>query len=388
MKGIRQAVCDHADALRKYIRILVSVDPGIYTGNQMDTIFSQPDKFIRIETEWISSLHEILQLLQEYLGLVDGWVNHIRGLCQNLHIADVEISQLEQWEKNARGILGHKKFDKDYLEWVIADASQEVDRLGAASQALMDKGPRLIELANKFGGPFFLQVKQITQKWTTSDLRGFHKLLIGILQRIYDVKSQQEQLNLFFNYLQTIGQIISSTPMFAAESTATCFTPKNLESSHQLILQLVEGKKHLDDFVMLRTAAYLLLLRHLEAIILAILPSTIEVHEWIANHNMNPSKTADELLPDTIHFDTLPLALQQARDAIDELDATIAKAEPTLEKAFNFNKLLQSPAMEKFLNADRQRLSIFLEWRPRFEKTFSAIIKATKNNPSNCIEKS
>ncbi|MFX1564043.1 MAG: hypothetical protein ACFFDP_12130, partial [Promethearchaeota archaeon] len=183
MKGIRQAVCAHADALRNYVHILVSVDPGIYSGNQMDTIFSQPDKFVRIETEWIRSLHEVLNLIQEYLSLIESWVNHVRGLARNLHISDVEFSEVEQWEKKTRDILKNKEFDKEYLEWVATDASQEVDRICAASQALIDKEPRLIELTSKFGGPFLSRVQQITEIWTESSIQDFQRLLIGILQK-------------------------------------------------------------------------------------------------------------------------------------------------------------------------------------------------------------
>ncbi|MFX1561908.1 MAG: hypothetical protein ACFFDP_01185 [Promethearchaeota archaeon] len=368
------------ELVRTFILEIISVDSGLYNVNQVTKIIREPDTIVRIETDWISTLLEILGIIKLYVTLVERWADHVYGLAQNLGASETEIGRFERLEAKAVDILRTKALDSSYIKWVLTDASQEVDRLVAETRELASKGSRFIELANRFGGPFLEQVQQIALAWTNADHLTFYEPLIALLQTAHTTKDVKVQLKLLGRYLDTISMVVSSTPMFVRESTTTSYSRKILRSSHGLVKQLLEGIENMHKFVLQRTQAYMLFVRHQEAIFRAVLPPPISVERWIVKHYADQSESIDTLLPSNIITSTLPFALQQAGEALIEWDSIIEACLPYLEKALILNELLKSPSIAKFLAADNLRLEIYRRCRPHIENTFSSLQKIVKRN--------
>ena len=167
--------------------------------------------------------------------------------------------------------------------------------------------------------------------------------------------------------------------MFIENDTTSAYSSDSLQSSRQLIDQLIQSTEHLREFVHLRTRAYLLLVRHQEALMRAVLPKTDDVPYWLVTHYVDQSKTIDDLMPAEIPVDPLSLALSLATEAFEDWDHAIETALPSLEQALLLNDLLQSPAIAQFLQADQRRLELYHSWRPRIAKTFKTLCKATSS---------
>jgi hypothetical protein len=366
------------ELVRAFILEIISVDSGLYDVNQLNKIIREPDTIVRIETEWISALLEALGIIKLYVILVNRWADHVYGLAKNLGATEAEISNFERLQVKAVDILSTKTFDSAYLKWILTDASQEVDRLVATTRELTSKVPRFVELAKPFAGPFLEQVQQIALAWTDAERLTFYEPLITMLQTAHNSTDVKKQLKLLGRYLDTISMVVSSTPMFARETTPTSYSPEILQSSHGLVKQLIDATENMHKFVQKRTQAYMLIVRHQQAILRAILPPPISVNQWIVKHYTDKLESIDTLLPSNIVTNTLPFALQQAEEALIEWDSSIKVCIPYLENALILNEILQSPAIAKFLAADQLRLEIYRRSRPRIQKTFSSLSKNVK----------
>ncbi|MFX1563347.1 MAG: hypothetical protein ACFFDP_08575 [Promethearchaeota archaeon] len=378
MQSLRRALCNHLELVRTFILEIVSVDSGLYDVDRLNKIIREADTIVRIETEWISALLEALGLIKLYVTLVNSWADHVYGLAQNLGATKTEIRKFERLQVKATDILRTKTCDSSYMKWVLADASQEVDRLVATTRELLSNVSRIVELAKRFGGPFLEQVQRIALAWTKTERLTFYEPLIAILQTAHTKPDTKAQLQILGRYLDTIAMVVSSTPMFARESEPTSYSPKILRSSHGLVKQLIEGTENMHKFVQQRTQAYMLIVRHHGAILHAVLPPSISVEKWIVDQYIDRSKPIDTLLPSDIITNTLPFALQQAEEALIEWDSAIAACLPYLKEALILNELLQSPSIGKFLAADQLRLEIYRRYRPRIEKSFSSLCKIAK----------
>jgi len=102
----------------------------------------------------------------------------------------------------------------------------------------------------------------------------------------------------------------------------------------------------------------------------AVLPPDTPVAQVLITLGLNPSQETDNLLPNPIPTDTLPLALKQAEEALTIWDISIEASMPFLNKALVLNQILLSPTIAKFLQADQKRMQLYHEWRPRITATF------------------
>ena len=173
MDPLRQALVNHIEILRDFVMEVLQVDSGLYNVEDLNIIIVKPDTIVRLETDWIKGLLELLQMIQQYIQLVERWASHVYGLAQNLGVTPEELLQLERQEKQASDILPSKSQDRDYLSWIMTDISGEVERLIASTQELTTAAPRLLELTSQYGGPFLDRVQQIGQAWLASGRREF-----------------------------------------------------------------------------------------------------------------------------------------------------------------------------------------------------------------------
>jgi hypothetical protein len=377
MSPLRQALCNHLETTRAFALNAIDVDSGIYDVHQLSAVFEEPTTIVRLETTWIEELLEALQIIQRYMRLVERWANHIYGLEHGLGIKEADELRVQRREISAVDLLSTKSFDKDYLRWMLADSAEEVDRLTAANTQLRAEAPRLIALAQKFGGVYMDQVRQVAQTWVEGGRSDFPKQLVTAIEDAYGEASAKGILQRLGRYLDTMVLVVTSAPMFAG-ATTTPFTPGLWTTHREVVAQLLRYTEELKEFVWRRSQTYLLLMRHQQALLQAVLPSPTATEQWLVTQYTSPTTPVDDVLPSTIPTDTLPLALEQAEELLTEWDTAVEAALPHFKNALRLNEMLQSPAVTKFLAADQQRLDLYREWQPKIAATFDTLCRAAE----------
>lgn len=378
MKAVRQALIEHLEVVREFTLSIWRVESGVYNMKKLSEIIRQPGLIVRMEMDWITGLLEALNFIQRYLLLVERWANHFLGLAANLRITEGELSQIASGRRRITDILQFKSFDKDYLQWVLTDVSEEMDRLVAATKHLTSEGPQIVEHAGQLGGPFFDQAKKVALIWTTTARSVFYDPLSDLLQAAHSAADPEKMLQQLCLYLEIIFTVATYTPILVVESATMPYSPKALKSSKKFVNQLIQRTENLSKYLKRRAQAYLLLLQHEEAILRAVLPSTTSISLWLGNYRTTPSKTAGDFLPPSLKIDTLILALQQAKDALVDWDKAVKDAGKYLKQALILSSFLHSSSVESFLAADQRRLELYHEWRPRIGSTFDALCAAMK----------
>ncbi|MFX1319816.1 MAG: hypothetical protein ACFE9D_01905 [Promethearchaeota archaeon] len=377
MTTVLQAFTRHSETVRDYIVALFQVDSGIYEIDQLKTILQEPDTTVQLETEWLQSLVKTLLYARDYIQLVQEWVDHTLGLLKNLGGNQRELIQFDNREIAASKILQKKQFDQAYLRWVLGDAAQELDRLIVTSHQLISIAPDMQRLIEKFSGKFLMNINTILTAWEENARRDFLVPLSTILQEIDTRGDPATTLQQFARYLDTISQVVSVMPMFVTESSELAtYSPDVLQSSQRLVNRLLEGTDHLRRFVQLRSQVYSVLINEQTSLWYAILPKDTPVEQVLIIMGLNPSQNVDDLIPNPFPIDTLPLALEQAEEALAIWEATIEASIPYLNKALILNQILQSPAVAKFLQADQRRLELYHEWHPQITETFEILQKS------------
>lgn len=377
MNSVLQTFTRHSETVRDYIVALIQVDSGIYNIDQLKTILQEPDTTVRLETEWLRSLLQLLSYVQKYMQLVQNWVNHTQGLLRNLGASQRELSRYDNREVSASKILQKKQLDQNYLRWVLEDTAQELDRLIVSVHQLIAELPTFLQLIDQFGGPFVGNFRQIAVAWEANARRDFLVPLSTILQEIDTTSDSSIILQQFAQYLDTIVQVVSLLPMFVTESsTLTTYSPEALCSSERLVNQLIEGTEQLRQFIQIRSQVYSVLINEQKALWHAVIPADTPVEQVIIIMGINPAQKVADLIPNPFPIDTLPLALKQAEEALMIWAATIEASVPYLNKALVLNQILQSPAVAKFLQAEQRRLELYHEWHPRITETFETLKKS------------
>ncbi len=256
----------------------------------------------------------------------------------------------------------------------MEDAAQELDRLIARVHEMISQFSDLKRLTEKFQGPFFESIQKIGQNWVEHARKNVLVPLSTILQEVDTTGDSSYTMQQFSNYLDTIRKAVSTMPMFITDtSSIATYSPQMLRSNQRMIKNLLEGADQLRQFIQLRSQIYSVLINELSALWHSVLPPEIPISQVITTMGLNPSQSVDDLIPDPIPTVTLPLALQQAEEALALWNSAIDQSTPFLNKALILNQILQSPAVEKFLNAEKRRLELSHEWRPRITETFNIL---------------
>jgi hypothetical protein len=235
----------------------------------------------------------------------------------------------------------------------------------------------MLKLIEKFAGQFLMKIHKIVIAWEKNARRDFLSPLSTILQEIDTRGDPTITMQQFARYLDTIAQVVSVMPMFVTESSdVATYSLDVLQSNQRLVNQLIEGTEHLRKFVKLRSQVYSVLINEQTSLWYAILPEDTPVKQILIIMGLNPSQKVEDLIPNPFPIDTLPLALEQAHEALNLWEATIEASIPYLNKALVLNQILQSPAVAKFLQADQRRLELYFEWLPLITETFEILQKS------------
>jgi hypothetical protein len=378
MSRLRQALCNHLETTRVFALKVMEVDSGIYDVSQLRTILHEPDTVIQLETTWIADLLEALQIIQRYMTEVERWANHIYGLEHHLRIKETDDVRIQRREVTAVDLLAAKTFEKGYLQWVLADLAEELDRLTAAYREMQAQVPRLVELTQRYGGPYLDQVQQVALTWVASGRIDFPKDLVSIIEAAYAETTAKGILRHLGQYLDAMAAVVTSAPVFPGTTAFTPYNPRVWTSHHDTVTRLLRHTEELKEFVWHRSQAWLLLGRHQEALLQAILPSDDAVGQWLLTQFTEPDKAVGDTLPVSIPTDTLPLALEQAEDLLAEWNTAVETGLPHLQNALHLNEILDSPAVTKFLNADQERLTLYNEWGLKITATFETLRQTAK----------
>jgi hypothetical protein len=165
--------------------------------------------------------------------------------------------------------------------------------------------------------------------------------------------------------------------MFVDKSSEVeAYSPQALKTNQGVIQQLLDGTKHLGQFIQIRSQVYSVLIIEQNALWNAVLPAETPAEQVIITMGLNPSQNVDDLIPNPFPIDTLSLAIQQAEESLAMWESAINASQPYLNKALVLNQTLKSPAVAKFLQADQRRLELYQEWRPRIIETFEKLQQA------------
>ena len=374
MTDLRPAFVEHCDTVRDLLVALVQVDSGIYDTNQLRAILQEPDTTIRMETAWLQSLLEKLVLFQQYNELIANWEEHAINLIKNLGGTPSDITQLLQRVISASAVFPTKAFDRGYLRWVLEDTAQELDRLIASSYQLLHRAGAIIKKEDEFASPFFQNIMQITETWQEHLRTDLFLPISTMLQEMDTNGDPKVTLQEFARYFDTIMQVASALPMLINNNLAlTSYSPETLKVNERIITRLIEGVDQLQEFVKLRSYMYSLLIKEQTTLLYAVLPSGMPVEQVLLTIGLNPEQSVEDFLPDNLPTDTLPLALEQAEEALIAWHSTTEAAVPHLNNALFLNQILKSQPVEKFLHADQQRIALFAEWDQRIFSTFEAL---------------
>lgn len=373
MSVFRQVIAEYLDTIRAYSLEVASVDSGVFASRQPEIMLEQPNVWFQQEAEWIDVLLEGLELIQRYVIIVYQWIDHIKGLMHNLQLTDTQFTQIFENQGGTTKLLQSNTYDPKFLQWILKDVSQEVERLINSTRELQEDAPRLLPVITQVKGPFMEAVKEISATWTSRNLSQLIPRLSSLLEEAAANQGGSETLERLGTYCDTLVTTLASTPLFIDDATNELPSARIFYPDTNTIDTLVEGTKHFQEFIRLRTIAYQRFLDHIVAILRAVLPSTESVTQWIRNFVTGLSQSANELLPEIIATDTVPLAFIQAEDAQNDWAAISKKLIPLRQSAFALNSILQSPTVSKFLSADQRRREITREWLPKMIVKYQAL---------------
>ena len=82
-----------------------------------------------METEWIRHAIKVMVVIGRYIRLVQQWREHVIHLCSNLHLTEEQRQAVLYEPMDAMTFLAEKKLEADYMHWVAADATAELNNL-------------------------------------------------------------------------------------------------------------------------------------------------------------------------------------------------------------------------------------------------------------------
>jgi len=365
MSSVRIILAEYLDTVRDYAYEIVNVESGIISSDEFQSLLQQPNVWFQQEADWVDVLLEGLEIIQQYVDVVNSWVTHIQSLIHNLQLTGAEFRQIIDNQGGMTELLQSKTFDEKYLQWVLKDASEEVERLVIVTRALLEQAPRLVTLTDQIQGPFMQNVKQIIQTWTDHNLSELYSRLIALLEAATNSKTLSETVQHLGTYGDAIIMVLTSTPLFGDDVNVDLPSLGLFQDATSNIGKLIQSSQDFREFVRLRTIAYQRFFEHVTALVQAILPSPKDVDPWISQFVEDASQPAQALLPKEILTDTLPLAFLQAEDAQHDWVSISTKLIPLRQSAFKLNEVLQSPTIAQFLTADQQRREITKTWLPK-----------------------
>ncbi len=370
---LRENLIVHLDTLRTFILELHQVDSGLYPVDQVDTLLPQPNAFKYIDRDWINRLSEALGYIEWYLRLVSLWTDHFYTIAASLGATQEEAVQIRKRELGSVTVFKTKTFERSYIDSVLAGLQREAVLVLKDSTTLIGKGPRLFELIRQFGGPYFEKVLEIGLAWISVDIGDYSTPLQALLEAGRTVKSPEEMIISFGRYLDQIASLVATIPVFVGLETVLNFTDKQMQASRESHQNLINQAEHLREFIEQYHEALNRLNQHTLILLRPILSDTTPVQQWITHHHINRTTPTDKLLPPSLSPTKLTSALQAAEETLIVTDSVIDTARLLLTKALPLNAIIQSPAITKFINAAKQRLTLYRKWRPIIAQTFTTL---------------
>jgi len=363
-------VADYLDRVRIFTSAVLSVDTGIFSPSSHAVLLQQPESLVQMENDFVNQLLHILNELQRGLTVAEQWRAHLGGLARNLRLTEGEFATLFDKHRLALQIVQGKAFrdrfvaDTDssgYLRWVAIDTAEGLERMLAAAQHLGIRGETFVSTLKLFQSPFLERFEKGATQWQTINLDEVAEALRGYLDQA--ARSDfQESLSSLAQYLDTAVNLFSRLSSPAQGPGVTSLEWMN--RMRDLFFQLIEASVNLQEFLAHRSQALLLYVEHELTIIHAVLPEGLSATGWFVTFAENQDKSASDLLPPKIMVDTLPYALKQAEEALLEIEPRLKKGEQLLEQASILRETLESPAVNKFLEADQERIALLRTWRP------------------------
>ncbi len=373
MGSVRDNLIKHLDTLRAFILEVHKVDSGLYTVDQVDTLLPQPNAFKYIDRDWANTLREALGYIEWYLRLVRTWADHFYSIVLSLGATQEEAVRIRKRELGSFTVFKDKVFEKTYIDGVLKGLQSEAERVLKDSQALMDKGPRLFELIRQFGGPYFEKVLEIGMAWIAVDPNDLYTPLKGLTKTSKAAKTSEDLIMSFGRYLDQIASLLATIPVFVGLETVLNFTDSQMQASRESHQNLINQVENLQGYIEQYHEALNQINQHITFLLLPVLPNTTPVQQWITRHQSSRTTLTEKLLPSSIDPKALASTLQAASDKLVVTDTIIDTARLLLTKALPFNAIIQSPSITQFLDAAKQRITIFWRWRPHIEKTFASL---------------
>jgi hypothetical protein len=367
---IRSIVADYLDRVRVFTSAVLSVDTGLFSKSSHAVLIQHPESLVQMENDFVNQLLRVLNELQRGLTVAEQWRAHLSGLARNLRLTEAEFAALFDKHRRALATVEAKAFndrfaaDTDaagYLRWVAIDTAEGLEPLLAATQHLDVLGESFVSTLKLFQSSFLERFEKNISGWQTVNTEEVAETLRGYLDQAAD-SGLTEGLSSLARYLDTAVNLFGklATPAQELDMASADWMTRMKD----LFSQLIEASVKLHEFLAHRSQALLLYVEHELTIIHAILPEGLSATGWFVTFAENLNKTASDLLPPTIMVDTLPYALKQAEDALLEIEPRLKRAVQLLEEADILRATLESPTVNKLLQADQERITLLRTWRP------------------------
>lgn len=363
-------VAEYLDRVRAFTSAVLSVDTGLFSMSSHAVLIQHPESLVQMENDFVNQLLHVLNELQRGLSVAEQWRAHLGGLARNLRLSEAEFATLFDKHRLALQIVQGKAFrdrfaaDTDpsgYLRWVAIDTAEGLERLLAATQHLGIQGETFVSTLKLFQSPFLERFEKGVSQWQTVNLDEAAETLRAYLDQAAS-SDFKETLSSLAQYLDTAVNLFSKLSSPSQEPGVT--SSESMAQMRDLFFQLIEASVNLQEFLAHRSQALLLYVEHELTIIHAVLPEGLSATGWFVTFAENQDKTASDLLPSMIMVDTLPYALKQAEEALLEIEPRLKRGEQLLEQAGILRETLESPAVNKFLQADQERITLLRTWRP------------------------
>jgi hypothetical protein len=323
-----------------------------------------------MENDFVNQLLHVLNELQQGLVVADQWRTHLSGLARNMRLTEPEFRAL--FDKNrlalqtvqVKGFRNRFASDTDaggYLRWVALDTAEGLEPLLAATQHVGLHRESFASALQLFQSPFLERFGKSATEWQALKAEELAGRLRGYLDEA--AKSElTEALSSLAQYLDTGVNMFSQLSWSTQDPGAT--STDWMTRMRDLLSQLIEASVKLQEFLAHRSQALLFYVEHELTIIHAILPEGLSATGWFVTFAENSDKSASELLPPEIMVDTLAYALKQAEEALLEIEPRLKRGEMLLEQADILRATLESPVVNKLLQADKERITLLRTWRP------------------------
>ena len=361
---VRGLVVEYFSIVRDLIRGVFTITTGVGTTPDVwEAVLREPGSVAEIETEWIRHVTKVMAIIGRYIRLVQQWREHVVHLCHNLHLTKEQRMSILYKPMDAMTFLAEKDLDADYMRWVAADATAELNNLIERTWEFLGELPPFLERVRTLQIRQLRAIEVLMERWTEEErehrLEKFHRALA----RAYNAKDEEEIKRHLASYLACFSQVMSTLPIFVGEDDKSIlYHSDELDQRLGSLGTLEQLARKMERFVEMRAETYDLFVRHEEAMAKGMLPPGSDFMEWRRDFLTHPEVPTEKFIPTQFDRGRLLLGAVQSLAYLTDVSERISAALSLIIEVENLLIYLQSDSLNNFLSAERERANLFFKY--------------------------